>query len=120
SIIGVWSQGSVVGEYSVDEDCNFSLKLTDAAGGVQHFSGVLTRTGDSAAVLQTDTGTGVSGELKRSAMFCDGTAVPGRLKIQVSGAVGGAGGFNSVGSLEIDEAGNVTAVETRFSAGEAA
>ena len=75
SILGIWSQGNVVGEYSVDEDCNISLKLTDAAGAVQHFSGVLTRAGDSAAVLQTDAGTGVSGELKRSATFCDGTAM---------------------------------------------
>ncbi len=119
SILGIWSQGPVVGQYAVDEDCAIALTLTDAAGGVQHFNGVLTRTGDSAAVLQTDAGTGVSGELKRSALFCDGTAVPGRLKLPTSGAVGGAGPFNSVGALEIDENGNVSAVETRFSDGKA-
>ena len=37
--------------------------------------------------------------------------------MQMAGAMAGAGGFNSVGSLELDDAGNVTAVETRFSAG---
>jgi hypothetical protein len=119
SILGIWSQGPVVGQYTVDEDCAIALTLTDAAGGVQHFDGVLTRTGDSAAVLQTDEGTGVSGELKRSALFCDGTAVPGRLKLRTSGAAGGAGAFNSVGALDIDENGNIAAVETRFSDGKA-
>ena len=117
SIVGIWSEGPVVGQYAVKEDCTFTLTLTDVAGGTQHLEGVLTRTGDSASLLQTDTGTGVSGLLKRSNDFCDGSALPANLKMQTSGAVGSSGPLNSVGLVEIGNDGGITAIESRFSNG---
>lgn len=117
SIVGIWSQGPVVGQYTVSEDCTFGLTLTDASGSVQHFDGVLTRMGESASILQTDAGTGVSGVMQRADAFCDGSGLPSRLKLQTSGAIVGSGGHNSIGALQIGEEGTVSAVESRFQNG---
>jgi hypothetical protein len=118
NMAGQWIQGNVSGTYVVNTDCTFSFAITDSNGNMQNFSGVLTGQSSAAMVLQTDPGTGVSGTLKSARGLCQTSDISGSFGIQYAGtALPANSPYNSVGVITLDGQGNLTAAETRFSAG---
>jgi len=119
SLNGVWLQGNVSGSYAVNQDCSATFTITDASGNAEHFGGTIVGQGDSALMMQTDAGTGVSGTLKRVRGFCQTSDVFGSFGLQYSGSVlaQADGGYSSVGIASLDGQGNITTAESRYSAG---
>jgi hypothetical protein len=117
AIAGAWSAGPVSGSYNVNNDCTVTLTLTDSAGASQHFDGVATRLGESAMIIQTDAGVGISGALKRAPVFCQASDVNRSFQFRNAGSMIDTGGFSSIGLMNIDDQGNITATESRFSSG---
>ena len=113
---GTWAEGPITGVYTVNGDCSTSFTLTDAGGGIQNFSGVLVNQGDSAVLLQTDPGTGISATLRRSRNSCQTSDLIGSLGFQSAGTLLGTApaAYSSVGMFNLDGQGDVTAIETRF------
>jgi hypothetical protein len=116
---GVWLQGNVSGAYAVNDDCSMTFTLTDSNGNTQNFGGTIVGHGDHALVLQTDAGTGVSGSLKRVRGSCMPSDVFGSFGMQYAGKTVGQpnGDYSSVGIASADGQGNITATESRYSAG---
>jgi hypothetical protein len=110
SLSGMWLQGSVSGQYTVNQDCTAQFSLTDPTGATGQFSGVVV--GESAFVLETDRGTGLSGLLKRGRAFCQSSDISGTFGIQYSGS-----NVSSVGIVTLDGQGGASATETRFGNG---
>lgn len=116
---GSWLQGNVIGTYTVNPDCSAAFSLTDASGNTENFGGTLVGQGDSAMILQTDAGTGVSGVLKRTRGFCQISDLSGSFGFQYAGIVVGPSNspYSSVGILSLDGQGNVTTQESRYRSG---
>jgi len=118
NMAGQWIQGNVTGTYVVNTDCTFSFAITDSNGNTQNFSGVLTGQSSGAMVLQTDAGSGVSGTLKSARGLCQTPDLFGSFGLQYSGTTLPSNtADSSVGVVTLDGQGNLTAAETRFSAG---
>ncbi len=117
SVDGAWSEGPLTGTYSINDDCSASFTLTDSSGGTQHFDAVVLNQGDSASLLQTDKGVGVSGSLRRARGSCQTSDLIGTYGIRNNGSLRDSGAFTSIGKISVDDQGNVTATESRFSGG---
>jgi hypothetical protein len=111
---GVWLQGTIGGTYEVSDDCTVTFSLTNAAGAAEHYSGVIAGHGDSVLILQTDAGSGVSGQIKKTRGFCQAADLAGAFAIQYSGSLLREvnSPFNSTGILSLDGEGAATAVES--------
>jgi len=114
---GVWSEGPVTGAYNVNDDCSVSVTVTDSGGGTQHFDGVVVNRGDEASLLQTDKGVGLSGSLRHSRGFCQTTDTSGSFGFRSAGTILSSGPATSIGAINLDGQGGVTASESRFSGG---
>jgi hypothetical protein len=114
---GAWSEGPVTGAYNVNDDCSLSITLTDSGGGTQHFDGVVVNRGDGANLLQTDQGVAMSGSLRHARGFCQTSDIGGGFGFRNSGTMADSGAFTSIGSINLDGQGNVTAAESRFGSG---
>jgi hypothetical protein len=119
TVNGTWSAGPVTGAYTVNVDCSASFTLTDAGGGVQNFSGVVVNQGDSAVLLQTDPGSGISATLRRTRNSCQTSDLAGTFGFQAAGTVQSAATavYSSVGIINLDGQGNLTAIESRYADG---
>jgi hypothetical protein len=118
SLDGMWLQGSISGQYTVNSDCTASFTLTDATGAMENFYGVVVGQGDTTLIIQTDAGTGVFGALKKARGFCQVSDLAGTFGIQYSGTTVSTGTpYSSVGVLVLDGQGDISATESRFSAG---
>jgi len=111
------SEGPVTGAYNVNDDCTVSITLTDSSGGTQHFDGVVVNRGDGVNLLQTDAGVGLSGSLRLARGFCQTSDIGGSFGFKSAGTILNSGPFDSIGSITLDGQGNVTALESRYSAG---
>ncbi|HEV3202524.1 MAG TPA: hypothetical protein VGZ73_31745 [Bryobacteraceae bacterium] len=114
---GTSSEGPVTGAYNVNDDCSLSITLTDSGGGTQHFDGVVVNRGDGVNLLQTDPGVGVSGSLRHARGFCQTSDIGGGFGFRSAGTIAASGPFSSIGSINLDGQGNVTASESRFGNG---
>jgi hypothetical protein len=114
---GTSSEGPVTGAYNVNDDCSMSITLTDSSGGTQHFDGVVVNRGDGANLLQTDQGVGVSGSLRHARGFCQTSDIGGGFGFRSTGTTADSGPVSSIGSINLDGQGNVTASESRFGSG---
>ena len=114
---GASSEGPVTGSYNVNDDCSMSITLTDSSGGTQHFDGVVVNRGDGANLLQTDPGVGVAGSLRHARGFCQTSDIGGGFGFRSAGMVTAWGPSSSIGSINLDGQGNVTASESRFGGG---
>jgi len=119
---GAFLRGAVIGTYSVKyTDCTVSINLTDGAGGVQHFDGVVAARGDTVLLIQTDKGAGLSGVMQRSRSACgnanmDRTYAFRRVgNTAFSTELDGSNALTSIGVLEADGVGNFTMTESMFS-----
>jgi hypothetical protein len=118
NMAGQWTQGNVTGAYTVNTDCTFSVALTDAKGNTENFGGVLVAQSNSALVMQTDAGTGVTGALKSTRGLCQTSDLFGSYGLQYSGtSLAMSAPYSSVGLITFDGQGNVTTAETRYNAG---
>lgn len=118
NMAGQWIQGNVTGTYVVNTDCTFSFAIADSSGNTENFSGVLTGQSSAAMVLQTDPGSGVSGTLRSARGLCQTADLFGSFGLQYSGTTLPSNSvYSSVGMVTFDGQGNLTAAETRFSAG---
>ncbi len=115
---GTWLQGAVSGSYNVNDDCSFSITMTDSNNQTENFGGIVVGQGNSAVLLQTDAGTGVSGTMKMVRGFCQTGDLAGTYGLQYSGTVLGAtpAMVSSVGIFNFDGQGDVAATESRFGA----
>jgi len=115
---GAWSEGTVTGAYTVNNDCTLSLSLVDLSGASQNFTGAVVERGTGAVLIQTDAGTGVSAELQSTRNWCATPDLTGTFSFRSFGSMVGAnsGGsaYSSVGLLSLDGQGNATATESRF------
>ena len=118
SLDGTWLQGNIAGQYSVSPDCSVSFSMSDPSGAAGTFAGVVVGQGDSVLLLQTDTGTGVTGILKKMRGICQTADLSGTFGFQYSGASVPYGDpSSSVGILTLDGQGNIAGAESRFSHG---
>jgi hypothetical protein len=79
---------------------------------------VLTGQSSAATVLQTDLGSGVSGTLKTARGLCQTPDLFGSFDLQYSGTTLPSNApYSSIGVVTLDAQGNLTAAESRFSAG---
>lgn len=114
---GTSSEGPITGAYNVNDDCSVSITVTDSSGGTQHFDGVVVNRGDGANLLQTDSGVGVSGTLRHARGFCQTSDIGGGFGFRSAGTTLDSGPLSSIGSINLDGQGNVTASESRFGGG---
>jgi hypothetical protein len=120
SMGGQWLQGNVTGTYLVNNDCTFSIALTDASANTENFGGVLVGSqARSGIILQTDAGSGVSGTLKSVRGSCLTSDLQGTFGLQYAGTAIGTPNnpYSSIGVVSLDGQGNLTASESRFSSG---
>jgi hypothetical protein len=120
SLAGKWMQGAVNGQYNVNSDCTLSLSLTDSTGGTEQFSGVAVGAGDTVYLVQTDSGTGVVGLLRRTRGSCQVSDLVGTYAIQYSANSASSPASSSVGLLTLDGSGSASSTEWRFADGAAA
>jgi len=114
---GGWVQdATLTGSFSVNTDCTASFNLTDASGATAQFSGVIVGQGDSVLVTQTDSGSGITGQMKRVRGFCQTSDLAGSFGMQYTGSVLGSSGgsTSSTGMITLDGNGGVAATEARF------
>jgi hypothetical protein len=121
---GAFLQGSVVGTYSVKYlDCTVTIALTDGAGGVQHFDGIIAARGDTVLLIQSDRGAGLSGSMQRSRSSCDNSNMNRSYAFHRNGntaytsATDGSDALTSIGLLTADGMGNFSMTESMFREG---
>jgi hypothetical protein len=114
---------TVVGSYSVDDSCNASISLN----GGRNFTAVLAGQGQSAVFMETDeAGRGATGTLQRSAPSCANPSSPQSFAFRYTGAAQTTSAtfagvafqpYSSVGTMNLDGAGNFTMTSTVLTGG---
>jgi hypothetical protein len=115
---------TLTGTYAVNSDCTGSASFTDSLGTPLHVSFVIADNGQEIRLVQTDSGTVVSGAASKQATNCTGAELSGPYAFVLSGwfydSSGAGQAFADSGVLVSDGLGNLSADDTFSQAGSVA
>lgn len=83
---GFFLGNPVTGSYSFQTDCTLTWSLQDDSGALQHFIGTARPGGDRVDYVQTDSGSGAKGTLRKVAPACSAAAFQGQYRFSMSGS----------------------------------
>ena len=121
SLDGTVQPRTLTGKYSVSSDCTGTATLSDNLGNVTHLSLVVVGNGQSIQLVQSDSGTVISGNATAQQTNCTAATISGLYGFALNGWLFDSSGnqypFTDVGKLSSGGTGSVTLNDTTSTAG---